>query len=244
MNKKTIIVLCVVLAVFAAVGIRKLILKKPFLYAGTLETTKVIVSSKVSSDIVSFSVEEGDSIKKGQEILELSCDEYKVLARQIDNDFERASALVKTGHMSHSAYDIAEKNKRDNDLRLEWCHVKAPLDGVIITKFRENGEVVSVGENLVSMADPYDIWAYFYVPHDEVYKLKIGQEIIGILPEAGGRKFKGRIIKIAEEAEFTPKNVQTREERTRLVYGIKVRFDNPDLILKAGMTIESTLNNE
>ena len=146
--------------------------------------------------------------------------------------------------MSHSAYDIAEKNKRDNDLRLEWCHVKAPLDGVIITKFRENGEVVSVGENLVSMADPYDIWAYFYVPHDEVYKLKIGQEIIGILPEAGGRKFKGRIIKIAEEAEFTPKNVQTREERTRLVYGIKARFDNPDLILKAGMTIESTLNNE
>ena len=97
MNKKTIIVLCVVLAVFAAVGIRKLILKKPFLYAGTLETTKVIVSSKISSDIVSFPVEEGDSIKKGQEILELSCDEYKVLARQIDNDFERASALVKPG---------------------------------------------------------------------------------------------------------------------------------------------------
>ncbi len=67
---------------------------------------------------------------------------------------------------------------------------------------------------------------------------------MGMLPEAQNKKFPGRIIKISEEAEFTPKNVQTRAERTRLVYGIKVRFDNPDLILKSGMTIESTLLNE
>lgn len=77
-----------------------------------------------------------------------------------------------------------------------------------------------------------------------LYRLKIGQRITGILPEASDRTFSGRIIKINEEAEFTPKNVQTRAERTRLVYGVKVRFDNPDLMLKAGMTIESALINE
>ncbi|MBQ5700385.1 MAG: secretion protein HlyD, partial [Alphaproteobacteria bacterium] len=85
---------------------------------------------------------------------------------------------------------------------------------------------------------------YFYVPYTMLYKLKIGQNVTGILPEAGNMKFAGRIIKISEVAGFTPKNVQTRDERMRLVYGVKVQFENPDLILKSGMTIESTLMSD
>lgn len=217
---------------------------QPFSYAGTLETTKVIISSKVSSDITDFPVEEGDSLHKGDKILSMSCDVYKVMQKQLDNDLERAKVLVKKNFMSEAEYDVKERNKLDNDLRLEWCEVTAPIDGVIITKFREKGEVVGVGTSLVSMADMHDVWAYFYVPHDEVYRLKVGQKVIGVLPEADGKKFEGRILKINEEAEFTPKNVQTKEERTRLVYGVKVKFENPDLILKSGMTIESTLFDE
>ena len=215
-----------------------------FLYAGTLETTKVILSSKVASDIIDFPISEGDAVTKGQLLLELSCDVYKVQAPQINNDYERAQALIQKGHMSQAQYDVLERNKQDNDLKLNWCRVTAPINGVVVTKFREQGEVVSVGTSLLSVADPYDIWAYFYVPHDMLYRLKIGQRITGILPEAPDKTFSGRIVKVNEEAEFTPKNVQTRAERTRLVYGVKVRFDNPDLMLKAGMTIESTLINE
>lgn len=216
---------------------------KRFAYAGTLETTKVIISSKISSDIIEFSVVEGDSVTKGQKLLELSCDNYKVLSPQLNNDYQRAVALLKKGHVSKAEFDIIERNKKDNDLKLDWCTVKSPIDGIIITKFRENGEVVGAGTSLLSVADPYDIWAYFYVPHDEVYKLNVGQEIKGFLPEYPEKTFKGHILKINEEAEFTPKNVQTREERTRLVYGVKVKFANPQLILKSGMTIESYLND-
>lgn len=215
-----------------------------FRYAGTLETTKVIISSKVASDIVEFPVEEGDFLHKGDKILTMSCDVYKVMQKQLDNDLERAKVLLKKNFMSEAEYDVKERNKADNDLHLEWCQVKAPIDGTVITKFRENGEVVGVGSSLISMADMSDIWAYFYVAHDDVYRLKVGQKVIGILPEDNNKKFVGKIIKINEEAEFTPKNVQTREERTRLVYGIKVKFENPDLILKSGMTIESTLFDE
>lgn len=215
-----------------------------FLYAGTLETTKIILSSKVASDIIDFPVSEGDSISKGQLLLELSCDVYKVQAPQINNDYNRAQALVQKGHMSQAQYDVLERNKQDNDLKLNWCRITAPTSGVIVTKFREQGEIVTAGTTLLSIADPYDVWAYFYVPHDLLYRLKIGQRITGLLPEAPDKTFTGTIVKINEEAEFTPKNVQTREERTRLVYGVKVRFDNPDLMLKAGMTIESALVNE
>lgn len=217
---------------------------RPFVYAGTLETTKVIVSSKVASDIINFPVEEGDIVQKGDLLLEMSCDSYKVLSHQIDNDYERAVALLKKGHISQAQFDVLERNKQDNDLKLEWCKVNAPINGMIITKFREEGEIVGQGSSLVSITNPYDIWAYFYVPHDELYRLKVGQKIIGYLPEAQGKTFVGKILKINEEAEFTPKNVQTREERTRLVYGVKVKFNNDDLMLKAGMTIESTLFNE
>lgn len=244
MNKKTVAILCFGLVIIAAVGVRKLMFEKPFLYAATLETTKVYVASKVTSDIVSLPVYEGDEVKAGQEIAELSCDTYKVLARQIDNDFERAAALVKKGHVSQADYDVAERNKRDNDLKLEWCHIKAPLNGIVITKYKEIGEIADAGESIVSVVNPYDVWAYFYVPHNEIYRLKVGQKITAVLPEDNNRKFIGRIIKISEEAEFTPKNVQTRDERTRLVYGVKVQFENADLTLKSGMTLESSLNNE
>lgn len=236
------IVGAVIVALFLVV--KYVIAHKPYSYAGTLETTKVIVSARVSSDISEFNVAEGDTVSSGQTLLTMTCDAYKILAQQIDNDYARADALVAKGHMSQAEYDVVARNKRDNDLKLSWCTVTSPIDGMVITKFREVGEIVAPGTTLVSLANPYDIWAYFYVPYDMLHKLNVGDDVVGTLPEANGKKFAGKIIKINEQAEFTPKNVQTREERTRLVYGVKVKFENPDLTLKSGMTIESTLLNE
>lgn len=236
------IVGAVIVALFLVV--KYVIAHKPYSYAGTLETTKVIISARVSSDISEFNVAEGDTVSSGQTLLTMTCDAYKILAQQIDNDYARADALVAKGHMSQAEYDVVARNKRDNDLKLSWCNVTSPIDGMVITKFREVGEIVTPGTTLVSLANPYDIWAYFYVPYDMLHKLNVGDDVVGTLPEANGKKFAGKIIKINEQAEFTPKNVQTREERTRLVYGVKVKFENPDLTLKSGMTIESTLLNE
>lgn len=246
-GKKKIITVSVILGIIAIIGfvvVKHIIAARPFVYAGTLETTKVILAARVSSDIASFSVAEGDAVSVGDPLLELSCDTYKVLAHQIDNDYQRAMALAEKGHMSQAEFDVMSRNKQDNDLKLGWCKIKSPIDGMVITKFREPGEIVAPGAALISLANPYDIWAYFYVPYEMLHKLRVGQTVTGFLPEADDMKFTGKIIKISEEAEFTPKNVQTREERTRLVYGVKVRFNNSDLVLKSGMTIESTLLNE
>ncbi|MDR2901949.1 MAG: efflux RND transporter periplasmic adaptor subunit [Lactobacillales bacterium] len=243
MSKKAIGYIIVGIAI-VGLAILKFALSGKFTYAGTLETTKVIISSKVSSDITDFPVIEGDTVKQGDLLLQMSCDNYKVLAPQINNDYERGVVLLKKGHLSQSEFDVLERNKKDNDLKIKWCTITSPIDGVVITKYREMGEVVGAGTSLLSIADPYDIWAYFYIPHDKVHEMSLGQTIIGFLPEMPDKTFTGKIIKINEEAEFTPKNVQTRDERTRLVYGIKVQFENPDLILKSGMTIESYLGEE
>jgi HlyD family secretion protein len=83
-----------------------------------------------------------------------------------------------------------------------------------------------------------DVWAYVYVDQPLLVQLSLGQEVTGILPELNDKPIPGKIIHIKGEAEFTPKNVQTRKERTRLVYGIKVKFDNTEMLLKPGMPIE------
>lgn len=248
-NKKIVkffvgVVVVVVAVAIVAVVIKHFVARRPFYYAGTLETTNVVVSARVASDVSGVFVIEGDSVSEGQPLMELSCDVYKIFAVQINREFDRAVQLQARGHMADSEYDTLARTKQDNDLKLRWCQVLSPINGMVITKFREIGEVVAPGTPLISVSNPYDIWAYFYVPYTMLYKLKIGQNVTGILPEAGNMKFAGRIIKISEVAEFTPKNVQTRDERTRLVYGVKVRFENPDLILKSGMTIESTLMSD
>ena len=215
----------------------------PFMYAGTLETSRVILTSHVSSDVKEIYAAEGSNVSAGDALMELSCDMQKISATQIDNDYERIVELHKRDHASQAELDAITARKNTNDLQLQWCHVTSPIDGIVTAKFREVGESVAPGTTLITISNPSDIWAYFYVPYDMLYKLSVGQHVVGVLPEADNMQFDGQIIKISETAEFTPKNVQTREERMRLVYGIKVKFDNTDKILKSGMTIESDLIN-
>ena len=112
-----------------------------------------------------------------------------------------------------------------------------------MTRYREPAEWVSPGLKLLTLANIQDIWTYIYVPEPEIAKLKVGMKLVGTVPEIKDRIFEGQIVKINSEAEFTPKNVQTQSERTRLVYGVKVSFlgTNQDEILKPGMTIEMKL---
>lgn len=229
--------------IIGGIWLWRVIFPAPFMYAGALESTNVILTSHVASDVQNVYVSEGDKVVAGDALIELSCDTQKISAAQIDNDYQRVVQLHSRDHASQAELDAVTARKNTNDLQLKWCHVTSPIDGIITTRFREVGEAVAPGTTLITVTNPYDIWAYFYVPYDILYKLSVGQHVIGILPEANDMKFDGHIVKISETAEFTPKNVQTREERMRLVYGVKVKFDNSDLVLKAGMTIESDLTN-
>jgi len=74
--------------------------------------------------------------------------------------------------------------------------------------------------------------------------IKTGMEVKAYVPESNMREITGKIVKINDEAEFTPKNVQTRKERTRLVYGVKLEFSNTDNFLKPGMTVEAKLTEK
>ncbi len=239
-NRKIILPLLALLVAGGLVA-KFVVFREPFRYAGTVEATKVDVPVRVSSVIEEILVREGDIVRADQLLLVLSCEDIKITAAQARRDLERAARLVKQGFMPPQTYEQTKTRYADARLRLNWCRVQAPTPGTVLTRYREPGESVAPGAKLFTLADLREVYAYIYVAQPELVHLRVGMQLEAVIPELDMRGVAGTIIKINEEAEFTPKNVQTREERTRLVYGVKINFANPDGLLKPGMTIEVAL---
>lgn len=212
-----------------------------FLYAGTIESTKVEVPARIASVISQIKAEEGGVVKKDDILLVISCDDIAIETSLVNDNFKRGEKLYRAGSMPKETFEALKSRKAHLDLKRSWCEVKSPLSGRVVTIFQEEGEWVSPGMPLISIADTSQPWAYVYVEQPMLVHLTPGMTVTGYLPELAMRPIDGKILKINEEAEFTPKNVQTRVERTRLVYGIKVGFDNSAGLLKPGMPIEVDL---
>jgi HlyD family secretion protein len=237
------IIIIAVLIIVIGIGVQFLFFQSVFLYSGTLEATKVDLSARVSSAIGAVRVQEGDHVVKNQELAVLSCEDLKVASELANNNYRRTVGLYQTGTASQEAMDHVKNKKDDRDVQISWCSVRSPILGTVLSRYHEPGEWVNPGVKLLTLANIHDIWTYIYVPQTVVSTLKVGMKLTGYLPELNNRQFEGKIIKISDEAEFTPKNVQTRAERERLVFGVKVSFfeSNDEEILKPGMTIEIKL---
>ena len=242
-NKKQKILIGLIGLVAFGLGIKAFLSKSDFLFAGTLEATKVDLSAQLPSSIAEVKVREGDHVAAGEELVALSCEDYKVAVELAHQNYNRNQHLFRTGTVTQDTLDQVKNRKEDADIHLKWCSIRSPIQGTVLSRYHEPGEWVSPGVKLLTLANIRDIWTYIYVPQAEISKLKVGMKLKGILPEMSGKEFEGTIIKINSEAEFTPKNVQTRSERTRLVFGVKVSFlgANEDEVLKPGMTIELQL---
>lgn len=239
-NKKFLILIPIILIVV----IYNLFFKnKDFLYAGTIEATKIDISARVSSVISDFPAHEGQYIKKDELLVELTCEDIRNTFDMTQKDFERAEKLYKTGSLSKENFDHAVSKANEAKIKKNWCTVTSNIDAKVLNVYREPGEYVVPGTKLATLADLSEVWTVIYVPQDIHSKLKTEMKVVGYLPELGMKSFEGTISHISDVAEFTPKNVQTREERTRLIYGVKVKFKNPDEILKPGMSIEVKLEN-
>jgi len=240
MNKKIVIPAIIIIAAAAAVYF--LLLKQNnFTYAGTVEATEVDLSSRLTGVIAAVNAREGDKVPSGKELVSLSADDIRVAAEAAESDYKRAVELLAAGSMNREAFDRLKFRREDAEVRLGWASIKAPLEGTVITRYHEPGEMVSPGTKLLTIADLKHPWAYIYVAEPVLSKISTGMEVKGFVPEDGMRSVRGRIEHIKDEAEFTPKNVQTRKERTRLVFGVKIAFVNDNEYLKPGMTVEVQL---
>lgn len=117
--------------------------------------------------------------------------------------------------------------------------VTSPLAGVVTTRLVDAGEIVPPRAPLVIVSDLDHAWANVYVDEPLVPRLKLGQA--ATLVTDAGQRLDGTVTFISPKAEFTPRNVQTAEERAKLVYRIKIAVDNRDGVLKQGMPVEAEL---
>ncbi|WP_318258534.1 efflux RND transporter periplasmic adaptor subunit [Geobacter anodireducens] len=113
--------------------------------------------------------------------------------------------------------------------------LKTPVKGVVLRKNVEGGETVTAGTPIFTVGDLEHPWVKIYVKEDKLGLVKLGQKAEVTVDTYPGKTFEGVVTYISPEAEFTPKNVQTQEERVKLVFGIKVNVDNPNQELKPGM---------
>lgn len=130
--------------------------------------------------------------------------------------------------------DLVRKN-------IEDCSIYAPVSGTVTKKFAEAGEYAAPGTSLLNIADLSGVDLKVYIREDELGKVRTGQTAEIETDSFRDKKYTGEVIYISPKAEFTPKTIQTKDERTKLVYEVKIRIPNPANELKSGMPADAVI---
>ncbi len=231
--------------------------------SGNVEVTEVDMGFKISGRVQSLYTDEGRKVVKGDRIAALDSTELESVVVQnrasVQNaeaqyektrkDLERYTVLYRDGVISpqqmdseKTAYDVAVSQLRLSRASLKTAEVRfsdaviyAPLNGVVIRKNVEEGETVGAGTAVFTIGDLENPWIKVYVKEEKLGLVKLGQKAEIKVDTYPGKSYEGTVTYISSEAEFTPKNVQTQEERVKLVFGIKVSVKNQNDELKPGM---------
>jgi HlyD family secretion protein len=172
---------------------------------------------------------------------------YEVAAAALEQAEEQL-ALVEEGPRTETvrAQTAVVAQARANVARVEAtlanAVVTAPFDGVVTIVHREPGESVTPGAPAITLLAPDDRWVRIYVPEDQMGRVQLGLGAAIVSDTYPDRVYDGEVIFVGNEAEFTPRNVQTAEERTKLVYPVRVRVSgDPGFELKPGIPVDVTL---
>ncbi|NOX64414.1 MAG: HlyD family efflux transporter periplasmic adaptor subunit [Chlorobi bacterium] len=169
---------------------------------------------------------------------ELAVSKYNTAKQNVDKlrsarpeDIEKAKANVLK---AKSSIGLIQKNIND-------CYLTAPLDGQIVGRFIEIGESVSFMSSMFKITNLNKANLVIYVTEKELASVKYGQEAEITIDAFDNKSFNGKVVFISPEAEFTPKNIQTKDERTKLVFAVKIDIDNSEHFLKPGMPADAEI---
>jgi HlyD family secretion protein len=231
--------------------------------SGNVEVTEVNMGFKIPGRVQGVYTDEGRTVTKGEKIATLDSAEFESMVNQskasVKNaeaqyekarkDHERYTMLYRDGVIASqqmdaakATYDVAVSQLQLSRASLSTAQVKlkdsvmyAPLNGVVLRKNIEEGETVGAGTMVITIGDLEHPWVKVYVKEDELGAVKLGQLADVVVDSFPHKRYEGIVTYIASDAEFTPKNVQTKEERVKLVFGVKVNVKNQNNELKPGM---------
>ena len=242
---------------------------KEIFATGTIEATEANVGSKVAGRILEIKVEEGDTVKKGTVLAILDVPEITARLKEaeagvsaatsqyrtVKSNYNRVKELYDNDVVSGRSFDeakgaleVAEAALRQAKAAREVARVavsesivKAPITGTVTLKAAEVGELVDSKATIITLADLRKIYLMVYVPEKDVGKVQLGQYVeikVDFYPK---ETFVGQVTYISPNAEFTPKNIQTKEERVTQVFGVKIEVPNPELKLKPGLPADALI---
>jgi HlyD family secretion protein len=133
----------------------------------------------------------------------------------------------------------AEARIAQLEQQVEDASISSPVDGIVTRKLSDAGELMAPGTAIVTITDLANAWLNAYISEPDLGRIRLDQKAEVFTDD--GQTREGRVSFIASEAEFTPKNVQTRDERVKLVFRIKVALENEDGLFKPGMPAEARL---
>jgi HlyD family secretion protein len=147
---------------------------------------------------------------------------------------QQLAALQETRHTALARLEEAQANFAER-------FILAPENGTIVSRSVEVGDVVSPGSPMFRVVDMGRLYVKVYIPEPDIPKLRLGGRAYVTVDAFPTRRFAARISKIYEQAEFTPKNVETAEERLKLVFGVELALENPGGVLKPGMPADCVI---
>ena len=221
--------------------------------SGTIEVTEIEISSKISGRVIELPKPEGSEVKYGDLVAKL---EYEELSAQrlsaganlanAEKNYNRMRELFKSGSVAKrdfdnadAAYKIAKAGYNQINAVIQNAVLYSPIDGVVLGTNIEIGETAFPGTPILTLADITKTWMYIYVDETKLGLIKIGQKVKVYIDTYPDRPFEGLVASISNKAEFTPKTIQTKNERVKLVFAVKVTIGNPDMILKPGMPADA-----
>lgn len=144
-------------------------------------------------------------------------------------------AQIKAGFQNSEAnVELIKKQISDS-------HITAPIDGFIVDRYVEMGESINYGSSLFKLSDLSLVELVVYINEENLGKVKLGQNVEITTDSYSDKVYEGKVIFISPEAEFTPKNIQTKDERTKLVFAVKIEVPNSEFELKAGMPADARI---
>jgi len=168
------------------------------------------------------------------EDLRAAGDKYKqaeaaaMLARK---GFRKEDIESSRGRLAEAQGVVAEL-----DARLREAELTAPADAVVEVVSVRPGDLVPAGRIVLTMLEASQLWVKVYIPETDLARVRLGQHATVRVDSFGGRAFEGHVGQIASQAEFLPRNVQTKSDREHEVFGVKVYVDNAQQVLKSGMS--------
>lgn len=223
----------------ARLDVEKMQLQKQQLEAGLEELN---LNASLAKENVKKAQIQYDNLKTRSDRFEKLLAEKSVSQQQMDDlntQLELAEKQLKSAHIQ--AQTIDAKGRQLNaqlglvERQIADGEVRSPLNGIIIQKLKEPGELAMPGVALVQIANLEQMEITIYISEIDLAQIKLEEELSIQIDSYPDRKFSGKITWISPKAEFTPKNVQTKEARTNLVYAVKLTVENTEQIFKIGM---------